>query len=60
MTTRQPLTLPVPATVPGRPLPPSRPAALVYTILRHGRGLSHEDAVRKSRELLPEPPPQAA
>jgi hypothetical protein len=42
------------------PSPTLRPAAIVYTILRHSRGLSHEDAARRANELLPEPPPQAA
>jgi hypothetical protein len=49
------------------PSPPSRdvsvatPAAgLLYTILRHGRGLSHEEAARLSAESVASPPSLAA
>ena len=39
-------------------LPPgqARPMGLLYTILRHGRGLSHEEALRRSWEPVPTPP----
>jgi len=39
-----------------RPRHPHHPAGLLYTILRHGRGLSVEEALRLSMEPVPSPP----
>ena len=36
------------------------PMGLLYTLLRHGRGLSHEEAHRQSFEHAGDQPPKAA
>ncbi len=41
---------------PGGPTPTS----LLYTLLRHGRGLPHEEAHRRSREICGAPERSAA
>lgn len=38
----------------------ARPMGLLYTLLRHGRGLSHEEAHRMSFEHAGGQPPKAA
>ncbi len=43
-----------------RPKHPQHPAGLLYTLLRHGRGLSHDEAVRQSRESIETAPLKAA
>ena len=43
-------TAPQPAQRPGH-----APAGLLYTILRHGQGLSHDVAQRRQREALEGP-----
>lgn len=42
------------------PAAEARPMGLLYTILRHGRGLSHEEAHRESFESTGDQPPKAA
>lgn len=43
-----------------RPKHPQHPSGLLYTLLRHGRGLSHEEAVRRAAAAIAAAPPKAA
>jgi|APHig6443717497_1056834.scaffolds.fasta_scaffold986219_1 hypothetical protein len=60
MITRQPLRLPVTSAAPAHSLPRTRRGAPILFILRQHCGPNLADAARRSQELLPEPPPQAA
>ena len=45
-------TKPPDAQSPAYSVPQQHPAGLLYTMLRHGRGLSHEEAARLIRECM--------
>ncbi|MBU1229837.1 MAG: hypothetical protein KKA55_02975 [Proteobacteria bacterium] len=41
------------------PAAPHHPVGLLYTLLRHGRGLSHEEAAHRSAQSLNAQPVEA-
>ena len=55
----QPPAAPKPPAHAARPRPGHHPVGLLYTILRHGRGLSHEEAHRISLDASVQPPKAA-